>query len=612
MAHRLAVGLVEHRQPVRQHHREPAVVVAVCELGVVDVDLAHMRTASRSSWHGKIFFTTVSVTARYTPCSTSFSAASSGVVPVTQSATGTAVESCFAFGDDDERKPRHRRRGGRPAGLRSHGSVRRLSTICGSRSPNAPSAFAGGKLDTICSVRHRVARLPRRGRACASGSTSNGTPVISLSSSAPAVMGGITFECSTKCPVLASLALQTLSGRLGDAPCGRSRLRDLAAPRCHRADQATRSPARSRGWWRADAAPRRGPRSATSAIADAASARPNPSRRRAPSRAWLAIVTTIGARCAVGVGLVGHDVVGEHAAVVHRQQHRGVLLSLASRARSAPSRPSSSCRPSTASPRPPGRRARSGRTAGSAKVVVTVRRRARELGAAHPPASRRSWCSASGSPTRERPPPGPIATPLPRVRHLRARVQPCRPAPRWRCRRRATSRGIALPDRDDALRCAPARHRCARRRCRGRRAGPPGAGRRGRAAPRAPAQPRPRVAGAAPPTAASASAFGNCSTTVWPAARARRRCGLGCALGARALRAAAAGRRPAAAAPAPRARCRTPRAAPRGRRRSARRGDALAPLAAVGGTLRAAIRVRRLQRPPSLVTTGRRAPPARR
>jgi hypothetical protein len=32
----------------------------------------------------------------------------------------------------------------------------------------------------------------------------------------------------------------------------------------------------------------------------------------------------------------------------------------------------------------------------------------------------------------------------------------------------------------------------------------------------------------------------------------------------------------------------------------------------VGGTLRAAIRVRRLQRPPSLVTTGRRAPPARR
>ena len=42
VAHRLAVRLVEHRQPVRQHHGEPAVVVAVRELGVVDVDLAHV------------------------------------------------------------------------------------------------------------------------------------------------------------------------------------------------------------------------------------------------------------------------------------------------------------------------------------------------------------------------------------------------------------------------------------------------------------------------------------------------------------------------------------------------------------------------------------------
>ena len=37
------------------------------------------------------------------------------------------------------------------AGSRSHGSVRRFSTICGSRPLNAPTALAGGKVDSVWS-----------------------------------------------------------------------------------------------------------------------------------------------------------------------------------------------------------------------------------------------------------------------------------------------------------------------------------------------------------------------------------------------------------------------------------------------------------------------------
>ena len=81
-------------------------------------------------------------------------AASRSVVPgVTHSATGAVVESC-ASPSATTTSASH----GvslvvtAPAGLRSHGSVRRLSTICGSLSPNAPSAFAGGNVDRICSV----------------------------------------------------------------------------------------------------------------------------------------------------------------------------------------------------------------------------------------------------------------------------------------------------------------------------------------------------------------------------------------------------------------------------------------------------------------------------
>jgi hypothetical protein len=69
-----------------------------------------------------------------------------------------------------------------PAGLRSQGSVRRLRTICGSRSPNAPSALAGGYVDRIWSV-----GIAKRGAATVtcvdSGATPNGVPVCVLSSS---------------------------------------------------------------------------------------------------------------------------------------------------------------------------------------------------------------------------------------------------------------------------------------------------------------------------------------------------------------------------------------------------------------------------------------------
>ena len=103
---------------------------------------------------GKTFFTTVSVTARYRPCSTSLSSGSSSVVPgVTQSRTGVAVDSVASPSATTTRASQGVADGlTAPAGLRSQGRVRRLSTICGSRSPKAPSALAGGKLDRIWSV----------------------------------------------------------------------------------------------------------------------------------------------------------------------------------------------------------------------------------------------------------------------------------------------------------------------------------------------------------------------------------------------------------------------------------------------------------------------------
>ena len=157
VAHRLAAGDVEHRQPVREHHREPAVVVAVGQLGVVDVDLAHVRRAAAGPrWHGKIFFTH-----RLGDGQVERPARRPGPAAEQRGAVGHALRDRrrgrqlgLALGDDDEREPRRavRSTSPPPAGLRSHGSVRRFSTICGSRSPNAPSALAGGKLDRIWSV----------------------------------------------------------------------------------------------------------------------------------------------------------------------------------------------------------------------------------------------------------------------------------------------------------------------------------------------------------------------------------------------------------------------------------------------------------------------------
>ena len=43
VADRLVRGFIEHRKTIREHHREPPVVVAVGQLGVVDVDLAHVH-----------------------------------------------------------------------------------------------------------------------------------------------------------------------------------------------------------------------------------------------------------------------------------------------------------------------------------------------------------------------------------------------------------------------------------------------------------------------------------------------------------------------------------------------------------------------------------------
>ena len=63
------------------------------------------------------------------------------------------AELPFALGQHDEGEPRRAlsRAAWSGSGLRSHGNVRRLRTICGSRSRQSPCDPAGGNVDRIWS-----------------------------------------------------------------------------------------------------------------------------------------------------------------------------------------------------------------------------------------------------------------------------------------------------------------------------------------------------------------------------------------------------------------------------------------------------------------------------
>ena len=305
-------------------------------------------------------------------------------------------------------------------------------------------------------------------------------------------------------------------------------------------------------------------------------ATPTPSRRRATSRARLATVTTTG--CARGSRRpVGHDVVGEHAAVVHRQQHRRALGAAGvERARGAVEAEQQLAVGRPGRRTPPGRRARSARVrTGSAKVVVTVLTPRASSAPLTQPASRRSRCSASGLARRVHDHARADRDADAGVGHLRAR-RASRRVPPWHRRARtaavACARAADLPpralpaprpaDRDDAFGAAHDLDLLGRR----ARAGDDGrraARRRRRAAPRARRGLRPRAAGAQRRSRRRHRRSAARSTTVWPARAVRRR-PRPAARGA--ARLAAAQRRAAS-----RARCRTPPAARPAPRRGARR-----------------------------------------
>ena len=97
---------------------------------------------------GEDLVTTVCGTARYTLVGTSTSPGST-VPGVTHWATGVSPESSPSPSAMTT-SASHGMASGSPApARRSQGRVRRLSTICGSRSENEPSALAGGKVDRI-------------------------------------------------------------------------------------------------------------------------------------------------------------------------------------------------------------------------------------------------------------------------------------------------------------------------------------------------------------------------------------------------------------------------------------------------------------------------------
>ncbi len=105
---------------------------------------------SSSSWQGKTFSMTSCVTSRYFPVATSASGPRS-TPPDTHCDTST---SGLSIPSPSARTTRASQGGavcGGSAGfgLRSHGRVRRLSTICGSRSRQSPSEPAGGNVDRI-------------------------------------------------------------------------------------------------------------------------------------------------------------------------------------------------------------------------------------------------------------------------------------------------------------------------------------------------------------------------------------------------------------------------------------------------------------------------------
>ena len=323
------------------------------------------------------------------------------------------------------------------------------------------------------------------------------------------------------------------------------------------------------------------PRAAISVIAPAASSSRRP--HHADERpAALARDRHHAPACGMRfASLVGHDVVGEHAAVVHRQQHRRALdAGRVMRARRHRRGRAAAGARRLASPKAAGssRRSRRRVRAGAREAsCVTVRDAARQLGAAHPAGvaplavQRRAVARCVHDARRGR-----SRRRGRRTASARPACQPARPGRRRRCigrrRRRpwpiATMRSVP---RDDVDRCsvgragtdepvgerpaADAEQHHARRRDRDRELRAVGC----------------RPAGIGLRRSAA------CSTTIWPAASVRRR-----RRGVRRARARGRRRSAGAASAAPNAASGAASAAPRratsaGRRRAPPRSAAPAP-----------------------------------
>ncbi len=180
----------------------------------------------RSSFVGKTLSTTSWVTSRQAPLGTS--ASEPRWTPgVTQSATGTSVSSCAspsAISTSASHGVGVVVTSPSRSSERSHGRVRRRSTICGSREVNEPRAPAGGKVLRIWSggIAYRGASISTRER---SGSTAPGMPDTSpVSRYEPAGTGGSTKGTRRKCPVGSG------SGGIRDPSTRRRRCRWRRAP----------------------------------------------------------------------------------------------------------------------------------------------------------------------------------------------------------------------------------------------------------------------------------------------------------------------------------------------------------------------------------------------
>jgi hypothetical protein len=151
VAHRLFAAVSNTGRRLARTTASHPRVVAIRQLGVVDVDFGRTCTSSSRSSLREDLFTTVSVTAMEPvrrPCPSRGRAASARGHALRNRRRGG--QRCFTFRNDDELRATVSLKPESFRGIALPRRVRRLRTICGSRSPTRPAGRR--KLDKIWSV----------------------------------------------------------------------------------------------------------------------------------------------------------------------------------------------------------------------------------------------------------------------------------------------------------------------------------------------------------------------------------------------------------------------------------------------------------------------------